>query len=77
MNWPVRRRRRRRGRRRRSIEEEEKEEEQDLAIWRLSSSVPLRCFFAPLGVFVIKTLEDDGSVIKAYSGAMFEILFIV
>jgi len=36
------------------------EKENILAIWRLSGSVLLQCFLAPLGVlFIIKTLEDE------------------
>ena len=39
-----------------------------MAVWRLSGSVLLRCFLAPLGVlFVMKTLEDERwGVITAY-----------
>ena len=39
-----------------------------MAAWRLSGSVLLRCFLAPLGVlFVMKTLKDERyGVIMAY-----------
>jgi len=37
-----------------------KKKENNLAIWQLSGSVLLRCFFVPLGVlFIMKTLEDE------------------
>ena len=47
-----------------------------LVIWRLSGSVLLRCFLAPLGMlFIMKTLEDEQQVvITAYKLAVFEIL---
>ena len=44
-----------------------------LVIWRLSGSVLLRCFLAPLGMlFVMKTLEDEQQVV--ITASVFEIL---
>ena len=53
-----------------------RKKENILAICRLSGSVLLQCFLAPLGVlFVMKTLEDERqAVITAYKLAVLEIL---
>jgi len=44
----------------RKKERKKKRKKNILTVWRLSGSVLLRCFLAPLGVlFVTKTLEDE------------------
>ena len=49
-----------------------------LAIWRLSGSVLLQCFFVPVGMFfIMKTLEGEWyMVIKAYKFTVFERIFL-
>jgi len=47
-----------------------------LAVWRLSGSILLQCFFVPLGMlFIMQTLKDERYIVlKACKLAFFKIL---